>query len=151
MDPLYLDKSNPDIYGTLSAAAKTLAQAAADAGLDRRLVELVNIRVSQLNGCAYCLDLHVRRAQELGETPQRLGVLAAWREAALYTDAERAALDIAEAVTVLPHPEERLDVEFRAREVLSDAEFAAVSWLAITMNAFNRVSITSRHPVKPRD
>lgn len=150
MDPLYLDKSNPEIYGTLMAAAKTLAQAAADAGLDRRLVELVNIRVSQLNGCAYCLDLHVRKALEIGESAQRVGVLSAWREAALYTDSERAALDLAEAITVLPHPEERLDVEFRAREVLSDAEFAAVSWLAITMNAFNRVSITSRHPVRPQ-
>jgi AhpD family alkylhydroperoxidase len=151
MDPLFLDKASPEIYGHLMAAARSAGAAAAAAGLDRRLVELVSLRVSQLNGCSYCLDVHTARALKAGETAQRLGVLPAWQEAGLYTEIERAALELAEAITVLPHPEERLDLEFRVREVLSDAEYAAVAWLAISMNAFNRISITSRHPVAPRN
>jgi AhpD family alkylhydroperoxidase len=150
MDPLFLDKASPDIYGHLMAAARAVGASAAAAGLDRRLVELVSLRVSQLNGCSYCLDVHTARALKAGETTQRLGVLPAWQEAGLYTELERAALELAEGITMLPHPEERLDLEFRVREVLSDAEYAAVSWLAISMNAFNRISITSRHPVKPQ-
>ncbi|GHF20200.1 hypothetical protein GCM10014715_88470 [Streptomyces spiralis] len=73
--------------------------AAAAAGLDRTLVELVNLRVSQLNACAYCLNLHTRAALRAGETTQRLGVLAAWRDTELFTSRERAALALAEATT----------------------------------------------------
>jgi AhpD family alkylhydroperoxidase len=151
MDPLYLDKAAPDIYAHLVAASKAVGANALAAGLDRRLIELVNLRVSQLNGCSFCLDLHTQRALNAGETTQRLGVLVAWQEAGLYSEVERAALELAEAITVLPHPEERLELEFRVREVLSDAEYAAVSWLAVSMNAFNRISITSRHPVRPQN
>lgn len=149
MDPLYLDKSNPDIYDLMVATAKGVSATAEQAGLDRRLVELVNLRVSQINGCAFCLDLHTRRAQQDGETAQRLGVLPTWREAGVFTEMERAALEVAEFVTELPEPEERIAAEYRAREILSDAEYAAVAWIAVAMNAFNRISITSRHPVRP--
>lgn len=151
MDPLYLDKSNPAIYDLMVATAKGVSAAAAEAGLDRRLVELVNLRCSQINGCAFCLDLHTRRALAYGETTQRLGVLPTWREAGVFTEMERAALEVAEFVTELPEPEERIAAEYRAREILSDAEYAAVAWVAVAMNAFNRVSITSRHPVHPHE
>lgn len=151
MDACYLDKTNPEIYAEMVATARATGAAAEAAGLDPRLVELVNLRVSQLNGCAFCLDLHAKRAVKQGETAQRLAVLPTWREAAVYSEMERAALEVAEAVTLLPDPEERLVREARAREILSDVEYAAVTWLAIAMNAFNRVSIISRHPVTPRD
>lgn len=151
MDACYLDKTNPEIYAEMVATARATGAAAEAAGLDPRLVELVNLRVSQLNGCAFCLDLHAKRAMKQGETAQRLAVLPTWREAAVYSEMERAALEVAEAVTLLPDPEERLVREARAREILSDVEYAAVTWLAIAMNAFNRVSIISRHPVTPRD
>lgn len=151
MDACYLDKSNPEIYAEMVATARATGAAAEAAGLDPRLVELVNLRVSQINGCAFCLDLHTKRALNHGETVQRIGVLTTWREAAVYSEMERAALEVAELVTLLPEPEERLVREAGAREILSDAEYAAVAWLAIAMNAFNRVSILSRHPVKPRD
>lgn len=149
MDALYLDKSNPDLYALMVDTARGVSAVAAQAGLDRRLVELVNLRVSQINGCAFCLDLHTKRALSYGETQQRLGVLPTWREAGVYTELERAALEVAEFVTHLPHPDERLAAEFRAREILSDEEYAAVAWIAVAMNAFNRISITSRHPVHP--
>jgi len=149
VDPLFLDKSDPAIYDLMVATATGVSAAAADAGLDPRLVELVNLRVSQINGCAFCLDLHTRRAMKYGETTQRLGVLPTWREAGVFTEMERAALEVAEFVTGLPEPEDRIAAEYRAREILSDVEYSAVAWLAIAMNAFNRVSITSRHPVRP--
>ncbi len=149
MDPLYLDKSNPDVYALMVDTAQAVNATALAAGLDPKLVELVNLRVSQINGCAFCLDLHVRRAVKQGETMQRIGVLSTWREAGVYTEMERAALEVAEFVTLLPDPEERRLAEARAREILSDTEYAAVAWLAVAMNAFNRVSITSCHPVRP--
>jgi AhpD family alkylhydroperoxidase len=122
-------------------------EAAESAGLDEKTVELLRVRVSQLNGCAYCLDLHIREAMEAGETVQRLAVLQAWRETALFTEKERAALALAESITELPGHSVQGHEEAHAREYLSEEEFSAVSWLAITMNAFNRVSITSHHPV----
>ena len=149
MDPCYLDKTNPEIYAHMVATAKAVGAAADAAGLSPLLVELVNLRVSQINGCAFCLDLHARRALNHGETVQRIGVLSAWREAGVFSEMEQAALEVAEAMTLLPTPEERIAAEGRGREILSDVEFSAVAWLAVAMNAFNRVSITSRHPVRP--
>jgi len=77
-------------------------------------------------------------------------VLAAWRETTLFSDVEMAALAIAETATVLPHEEERLAELAGARNLLTDAQYSALTWAAISMNAFNRVSIISRHPVTPR-
>lgn len=145
----YLDKANPDVYAAMRGAADLVAEAASQAGLSKIVVELVSVRVSQLNGCAFCLDRHTAKLLAAGESTRRLGVLPAWRETGLFDETERAALELAEAITTLPSPEERLAIEYRVREVLSDAEFAALSWLAISMNAFNRISITSRHPVRP--
>ncbi|GAA3089256.1 carboxymuconolactone decarboxylase family protein [Streptomyces roseofulvus] len=145
---IFLDKQTPDAFKAYVRTAQTVRAAADEAGLDRILVELVNLRVSQLNGCAYCLDTHTRAALAAGETPRRLGVLAAWRDTQIFTPSERAALALAEATT---HPadadaQERAYAE--AREVLDDAALSAVIWVAITINAFNRVSILSKHPVR---
>ncbi|MFJ3906487.1 carboxymuconolactone decarboxylase family protein [Streptomyces sp. NPDC090025] len=145
---VYVDKQSPDAYRALVRTAETVRATAADAGLDRILVELVNLRVSQLNGCASCLDVHTRAALRAGETPRRLGVLAAWRETELFTARERAALALAEATT---HPADALAQDrayAEARAVLTDDELSAVIWVAIAINAFNRVSILSRHPVR---
>jgi alkylhydroperoxidase family enzyme len=85
-----------------------------------------------------------------GETPQRLAVLPAWRDVDLFSPTERAALALAEAITVLPDHHTRERERARAREQLTDDQFSAISWLAITMNAFNRISIISGHPVRQR-
>jgi alkylhydroperoxidase family enzyme len=92
--------------------------------------------------------MHVGDAVKAGETPQRLAVLPAWRDTALFTAKERAALALTECITELPDHRSREHEEAYAREHLSADEFSAVSWLAITINAFNRVSITSHHPVR---
>lgn len=148
---VWLDKSAPAVFEALAGTAATIREQAAALGLDRRLLELVNVRVSQLNGCVYCLDLHSRQALKAGETPQRLAVLPGWRDTSLFGARERAALEIAEAVTLVA--ERHLDDAGyeRARAGLSDEEVSLLTWAAITINAFNRVSIMSRHPVPERD
>ena len=145
----YLDKSDPTSWKALNALTLAVRKATDDAGLPRAVVELASVRISQINGCAYCLDLHGRLAVEAGVPERKLHVLPAWREAGLFTVLERAALDIAEAVTLLPDDEERLATLAKARAELGDARFSAMSWAAVTMNAFNRVSIVSRHKVLP--
>ncbi len=145
---IFLDKQHPALWRALNGLGLKVKEAAQDAGVDVKTMELLNVRISQLNGCAYCLDLHVKEAVEAGETPQRLAVLPAWRDTALFTDKERAALALAESITGLPGHRSQEHEEAYAREHLTEEEFSVVSWLVITMNAFNRVSITSHHPVR---
>ena len=145
----YLDKTNPEIWKALNGTAVKVRAATDAAGLTRDLLELVNVRVSQLNGCAFCLDLHGRLAAEAGVSAQRLNVLAQWRRTSLFSELERAALSLAEAVTLLPGEEELTAELDAARTVLTEAQQAALSWAAITMNAFNRVSMISGHPIRP--
>jgi AhpD family alkylhydroperoxidase len=145
---LYLDKQHPALWKAANGLGLKVQEAAEEAGIGRGLLELLNVRISQINGCAYCLDLHVRRAAEAGESPQRLAVLPAWRDTALFTDKERAALALVESITKLPDQQMREHTEATARKCLTAEEFSAISWVAVTMNAFNRVSITSHHPVR---
>ncbi|MFE6887751.1 carboxymuconolactone decarboxylase family protein [Streptomyces sp. NPDC057694] len=145
---VFVDKQSPKAYHSLVETAEAVRATAAEAGLDRRLVELVNLRVSQLNGCAYCLNVHTRAALRAGETTQRLGVLAAWRDTEVFTDRERAALALAEATTSPADAALQSDAYDDARRHLAEDEISAVIWVAITINAFNRVSILSKHPVR---
>ncbi|MBY6410111.1 carboxymuconolactone decarboxylase family protein [Rhodococcus sp. BP-252] len=145
-----IDKHDPEVFKAQVAVAKAVRAATHDAGMDRRFVELVNVRVSQINRCAYCLDVHGAAAVAAGETPQRLSVLPAWRDTTLFDDRERAALTLAESVTTLPDSASQdRDYAF-SRKVLSDKEISALCWVAIAMNAFNRISIVSRHTVRPQ-
>lgn len=140
-----LSKQHPAAYRGVIALNSTVEQAAAQAGLDPKLVELVKVRVSQLNGCAFCLRMHTRDAVAKGETADRLAVLAAWWESQYFTDRERAALALAEEVTRLPVPEGR---EWDDGS-LTDEQVSAISWLAIVMNAWNRIAVRSHYPVGP--
>ncbi|MGQ4382541.1 carboxymuconolactone decarboxylase family protein [Streptomyces sp. SAS_270] len=145
---IFIDKQSPKAYHALVQTSEAVRGVASDAGLDRTLVELVNLRVSQLNGCAYCLDLHTRAALRAGETTRRLGVLAAWRDTELFTPVERAALALAEATTEPSDAAAQEVAHAAARDALTDDQISAVIWVAVTINAFNRVSIMSRHPVR---
>ena len=149
-EAFFLDKSDPGTWQALNEVARAVRAAAEDAGISRAVTELVGVRISQLNGCAYCLDLHTRLAVKAGASHQQLAVLPAWREAAVFSDLERAGLAIGEAATVLPQDESRLTELAAARAALTDAQYSALQWAAVAMNAFNRVSILSRHPVRPR-
>lgn len=150
-DPLFLDKANPELWKSIGAFAQKLSESAQAAGISTRLSELVNLRVSQINGCSYCLDLHIRQALEAGETMQRISLLGVWEDTDLFDETEKAALTIAEAATELPCYEERVAALASARMVLGEQQFSVIQWLAISMNAFNRISILSRHPIRARE
>ena len=146
---LHIDQQTPAVYASLVGVSKAVASAATDAGLSRRLVELINVRVSQLNGCPSCLEVHHRRAVTAGVTDKQLATLSVWRDTELFDERERAALRLAEITTSLPDHDTAEREYARARKALTDDELSAVVWVAIAIGAFNRVSILSRHPVKP--
>jgi AhpD family alkylhydroperoxidase len=140
-----LGKQHPDAYRSLTALDKEVRTAIAAAGLDPLLAELVRIRISQLNGCAFCLRMHTRDAITEGETSDRLAVVAAWWESQYFTAQEQAALALAEQVTGLTESPRRPWDDGS----LSPEQVSAVSWLAVAMNAWNRVAVTSHYPVAP--
>lgn len=114
------------------------------AGLEPRLRELVRVRASQLNGCAYCLDMHAKDARAAGETEQRLYALPAWRETPFFTGRERAALAFAEAVTLMARDRVPAADYDAAAAWFSPQEMAALVALLVTINAWNAVGVTTR-------
>jgi AhpD family alkylhydroperoxidase len=112
-----------------------------NSGLEHSLLELVKLRSSQLNGCAYCLDMHSKDARAEGETEQRIYVLSAWREAPFYTPRERAALAWTEAVTLIPGGVSEALRE-SVREHFDDKELVDLTMAIVTINGWNRLSIS---------
>src|SRR4051794_39414863 len=115
-----------------------------DTGLEKSLVELVKTRASQINGCAYCINMHTQDARKHGETEQRLYLLNAWRESPVYTDRERAALAWTEAVTLISETHAPDDVYEAVRAQFSEAETVNLTMLIATINAWNRLAISFR-------
>jgi AhpD family alkylhydroperoxidase len=130
----------PEFYQALIALDKVSA-----VGLDPKLAHLVRIRASQLNGCAYCLDMHTLDARHEGDTEQRLNLVATWREARkFYTEQEQAALELTEAMTLISvdHvPDEKYQI---AADAFDEKELAQLMGLIIMINAWNRVGVTCR-------
>ncbi|MEU6404292.1 carboxymuconolactone decarboxylase family protein [Streptomyces sp. NPDC046985] len=145
MTSVNLGKRHPAAYKGLLALGADVDAAVAEAGLDPLLAELVKIRVSQINGCAFCLRMHTRDALAQGESTDRLAVVAAWWESQYFTPVECAALALAEQVTEPAAPVRRVWDDGS----LTDEQVSAVSWLAIVMNAWNRLAVTSHYPVAP--
>ncbi len=112
--------------------------------IEEPLVHLLKMRVSQINGCAYCLDMHSKDARALGETEQRLYSLDAWREAPYYTDRERAALAFVEAITLITQGHVEDDVYEEARKVFNEHELVDLAMVAVAINGWNRLAITFR-------
>ncbi len=135
-----LSEQAPDVYRAMCR----LDQAAADTPLERPLKELVRIRASQINGCAYCLDMHTLDARSTGESEQRIYALSAWREAPFFTARERAALALTEAITLVHDGHVPDDVYAQAAAEFRAAELAQLVWLIVVINAWNRVGITGR-------
>src|SRR5512135_3690247 len=116
-------------------------------GLDHKLLELVKMRASQMNGCGYCLDMHSKDARAAGETEQRLYVLDAWREAPFYTDRERAALAWTEALTRVSDGHVPDAVYEEARRHFGEAELVNLSLAVVAINGWNRLAIAFRSDV----
>ena len=130
----------PDTIKALSA----LEAQVQGSGLEHSLIELVKTRASQINGCAFCINMHTQDARKSGETEQRLYLLNAWRESPVYTDRERAALAWTEAVTLISETRAPDDVYEEVRSQFSEAETVNLTMLIVTINAWNRIAIGFR-------
>jgi AhpD family alkylhydroperoxidase len=135
-------KAAPDVLQSMLALS-----AAAKKGLAPELIDLIDYRVSQINGCAFCLDMHSKDFRARGGSEQRLYMVSAWREAAhLYSARERAALAWAEAVTRLTDNEVPDAIYEQARAEFSEAELAQLTLAVVTINGWNRLNVAFRTP-----
>lgn len=148
---VHLSRSAPPAYQALSAFSKTVGGIAAEGGVDARLKELVQIHTSQLNGCAYCVRVHVERAVKEGVSADVIAQLPVWRDSGVFSDRERAGLELAEAFTFIHEGGVPDDVYDRVGAILSEQEYVALSWILVSINAFNRIAIAGRYSVPPRD
>lgn len=113
-------------------------------GLEHSLLELVKTRASQINQCAFCIDMHTKDARAAGETEQRLYALSAWRETPFFTERERAALAMTEALTLVATSHDALaEAVESAKAHFDDAEMVKLTYLIVTINAWNRLAITA--------
>jgi len=139
----------PDTIKALSA----LEAQVQGSGLEQSLIELVKTRASQINGCAFCINMHTQDARKHGETEQRLYLLNAWRESPVYTDRERAALAWTDAVTLISETHAPDEVYQALQAQFTPEEQVALTLLIVTINGWNRVQIGFRavHPVTKRE
>jgi AhpD family alkylhydroperoxidase len=119
---------------------------AAEASVERPLAELVKIRASQINGCAYCIDMHTKDARLAGETEQRIYALSAWRETPFFTDRERAALEWTEAVTRVADTHVPDEIHARVAAHFNEEELVRLTFAVVVINAWNRLAVSFRAP-----
>ncbi|MEZ3159942.1 carboxymuconolactone decarboxylase family protein [Microbacterium sp. BWT-B31] len=146
---VHLSRSAPATYQALGAFSKTVGELSDAAGVDDRLKELVQIHTSQLNGCAYCVRVHVERAVKAGITADTIAQLPVWRESGVFSDRERAGLELAESFAFISEEGVSDEVYDRVGGVLTEQEYVALSWILVAINAFNRVAIAGRYSVPP--
>lgn len=138
-----LSEVDPKAYEAMIGLEKYIAQS----GLDKTLYELIKTRASQINGCAFCINMHTRDAMALGEKLQRLFLLDAWRETDLYTEKERAVLALTESMTLLTNGHVPDDVYKSAATNLTQNELTSVIMAVVAINGWNRIAITTRMPL----
>ena len=138
-----IHENGKQAMGALFGLGKYLAKST----LEQPLLHLIYFRVSQVNGCAFCLDMHSKDLRAIGETEQRLYLMDAWREAPFYTDRERAALAWAEALSKLSGGMVPDDIYAQASQQFSEAELVDLTMAVITINSYNRINIAFGAPV----
>jgi AhpD family alkylhydroperoxidase len=133
-------KAAPGAYQAMAGLGKYLGQC----GLELSLLELVRLRASQMNGCAFCIDMHTKDARAEGETEQRLYMLSAWRESPFYSERERAALEWTEVVTDIARAHVPDYVYQKARAQFSEEELVNLTLAVVAINGWNRLAISFR-------
>jgi|SRR5579872_1533738 len=141
---LAFDAEAPGFMKAMSDLDRAAGRQAEQAGLPAALRDLVRLRVSQVNGCAYCVDMHAKDLRAAGVAQERLDALVVWQEAPFFSDEERAALALAEAITTCAVGHVPDDVHSAAAEVLSPAQLAAVVALTVAINAWNHIGVATR-------
>src|SRR5439155_9114308 len=136
-------KIAPEAFKAMLALDRSLHQAS---DIEPALAHLVKLRASQINGCAYCIDMHAKDLLAAGETAQRIYGLDAWRESPYYTDRERAALDWTEALTRIADTHADDQIYEKVKSHFTDKELVDLTWTIAAINAWNRVAIAMRSP-----
>ncbi|MGX9788659.1 carboxymuconolactone decarboxylase family protein [Mycobacterium sp. MMS18-G62] len=143
---IQLDRVSPELYQAMIALSNAAAK-----DLDPDLAELIKIRASQMNHCAFCLDMHTADARKRGISEQKIALLSAWEEAGeIFSEQEQAALALTEEMTDLTHRHVSDEVYTRAAEAFSERELGQVIAMALTINAWNRIGVTTRKPFPKR-
>ncbi len=137
---LDIQRTAPQAYRTMAAMESYVR----NSGLEPGLLKLVKLRASQINGCAFCIDMHAREARADGETEQRLYALNAWQETPFFTDRERAALAWTEAVTLISETRAPDDVYEQTRQRFSELELANLTMAIVVINGWNRICVGFR-------
>ncbi|MDH2566684.1 carboxymuconolactone decarboxylase family protein [Acinetobacter baumannii] len=132
-------KVSPHIYQTI---VKLDTQINTDSTLDKGLIELIKIKISQLNGCAYCIDFHTKQGLKLGITPRKIFLLSAFHETSFFTDKEKAALYWAEAVTFITHVGAKDEYFNQLKSHFSEKEIVDLTYLVSLVNVWNRLAIS---------
>lgn len=148
-DRIDLGRSQPGLYKAVLELEQRVAQAVAAAGIAEGFAHLLKLRASQINKCAFCVRMHAQDALASGETADRVALVAAWEESGYFDARERAGLALVEAITRVAVDQVPDAVYDAAAAVLSGEEIAAIEWLAVVINAWNRIAVASRYPVKP--
>ena len=143
-----LGKSAPALYQSVIELDRLASEALTTAGISEGFSHLLRLRASQINQCAFCVRLHARDALSSGEYSDRVAVLAAWKETEYFTPRERAALELVEAVTLISEGQLPDAIYEQAAATLTNEEVSAIEWLAVVINTWNRIAISSRYPVK---
>ncbi|MCW8038624.1 MULTISPECIES: carboxymuconolactone decarboxylase family protein [Acinetobacter] len=149
MSRINLGQSAPDLYKKVAELDDLAMQKIQEAQLSEGFAHLLKLRASQINQCAFCIRLHTQDALKTGETAERIALLSAWRETEYYDQAEGAALSLMEAITLVAEGQVPDEVYEDALPFLTDAQISAVEWLAVVINAWNRIAVSSRYSVKP--
>ncbi len=149
MSRINLGQSAPDLYKKVAELDALAMQKVQEAQLSEGFAHLLKLRASQINQCAFCIRLHTQDALKTGETAERIALLSAWRETEYYDQAEGAALSLMEAITLVAEGQVPDEVYEDALPFLTDAQISAVEWLAVVINAWNRIAVSSRYNVKP--
>lgn len=149
MSRINLGQSAPDLYKKVAELDALAMQKFQEAQLSEGFAHLLKLRASQINQCAFCIRLHTQDALKTGETAERIALLSAWRETEYYDQAEGAALSLMEAITLVAEGQVPDEVYEDALPFLTDAQISAVEWLAVVINAWNRIAVSSRYSVKP--
>ncbi|RLL38796.1 carboxymuconolactone decarboxylase family protein [Acinetobacter cumulans] len=149
MSRINLGQSAPELYKKVAELDALAMQKVQEAQLNEGFAHLLKLRASQINQCAFCIRMHAQDALKTGESAERIALLNAWRETEYYDQAERAALALMEAITLIAVDQVPDTIYEDALPFLTDAQISAIEWLAIVINAWNRIAISSRYSVKP--
>lgn len=148
MSRINLGQTAPELYKKVTELDQLAMQQISAANIDEGFAHLMKLRASQINQCAFCIRMHTQDALKTGESFERISLLNAWRETEYFNDTERAALTLIEAITLISENQVPDAVYEDALPFLTDVQISAIEWLAIVINTWNRIAISSRYVVK---